>query len=124
MQLAIADNTGKVALWCYHDGTDEDGTIHFSVINGAWAGTFKDNTVYVEYTKGTFPGFLVWAGTAGLKEHTDGMWSKFPEGRYHEAMHWIQDQIDDPEYQMISFEQIKNYKPIVEVEDFWDDIPF
>ena len=123
MQLAIADNTGKVALWCYHDGTDEDGTIHFSVINGAWAGTFKDNTVYVEYTKGTFPGFLVWAGIAGLKEHADGHWSRFSDSYYNEAIAWIQEQIADPEYTMIPYEQIKAYEPEkYELDD--DDVPF
>lgn len=120
MQIAIADPSGKINLWCYHNGMDEDGFIRFSVINGAWDGKFKDNQVYVDYTKGIFPGFIVWAGNA-----------KFSDSRYNEAIHWIQEQIDDPEYAMIPLETVFEFKPdskkysdIDPDEWYDDDIPF
>jgi hypothetical protein len=39
MQIAIADNTGNISLWCEVIGINKDGSINFSVINGAWDGT-------------------------------------------------------------------------------------
>lgn len=132
MQIAIADINGKVNLWCYHNGTDEDGFIRFGVINGAWDGKFKDNEVYVDYTERLFPGFIVWAGeAAGLKQHEDGKWSRFSDGHYNEAIEWIQKQIDDPEYAMLPLETVYEYKPEFKkiydlYSDEWDedDIPF
>lgn len=132
MQIAIATPDGKVSLWCYHNGMDDDGSIRFSVINGAWDGKFKDNTVYVNYTKGTFPGMIVWAGeAAGLRQHENGKWSRFSDSYYNEAIAWIQDQIDDPEYAMLPLETVYEYKP--DNKKFYDldgnewdedDIPF
>lgn len=115
MQIAIADATGRVNLWCEHNGMNEDGSIKFWVINGAWYGTYHDGQVYVEYTKPTFPGILVWAGKA-----------KFNAGHYNEAIRWIQEQIDDPEYVMIPYEQIGEYNPpnYKDEKDEEDDIPF
>ena len=124
MQIAITDNTGKVQLWCYHEGMDEDGAIRFRVINGAWDGKFKDNTVYVNDTKASYPGFLVWAGIAGLKEHENHKWSRTPDYHYNDAIQWIQEQIDDPEYTMIPYEQINAYEPEKYELDDEDDVPF
>lgn len=119
MQIAIADSSGRINLWCHHNGMDEDGFIRFGVINGAWDGKFKDNQVYVDYTKAIFPGFIVWAGKAKY-------------GDYNAAIHWIQEQIDDPEYAMIPLETVYEFKPDYKKScdihnDGWyddDDIPF
>jgi len=112
MQIAIADSEGRVNIWCDHNGLDEDGAIRFSVINGGWDGRFKDNMVYVEYTKSYFPGHLVWAGSAKGRD-------------YNKAISWIQEQIDDPVYTMIPYEQIAEYNPPpYEYRDDEDDIPF
>lgn len=124
MQIAIADTTGKVSLWCAVNSINEDGSIDFYVLNGAWEGRYHNGTVYVEYTKATFPAMLVWVGTAGLQEHSDGKWSKFPDSYYNEAIHWIQDQIDEPNYVMTQPDQyVAPVREKVE-EDEWDDIPF
>jgi hypothetical protein len=118
MQIAIADSEGRVDLWCDYNGLDEDGSIRFSVINGAWDGRFKDNMVYVEYTKSSFPGHLVWAGSAKGRD-------------YNDAISWIQEQIDDPEYAMLPLETLFEYNPEYKMHydihnDEWydDDIPF
>lgn len=123
-QLAIADPDGTVGLWCDYEGTDENGFIHFFVINGAWRGTFKDNMVHIKYTKEDKPGLLVWVGVAGLKEHGDGKWSRFPDSRYNEAIDWIQEQIDMPGYNALPYEQIEEYKMPVREEDDDDEVPF
>lgn len=124
MQIAIADTTGKVSLWCDVNSINEDGSIDFYVLNGAWEGRYHNGTVYVEYTKATFPAMLVWVGTAGLQEHSDGKWSKFPDSYYNEAIHWIQEQIDDPDYVMTQPEQYVAPVREKDEEDEWDDIPF
>lgn len=132
MQIAISDLDGKVSLWCYHGGVDEDGFIHFNVINGLWNGKFKDNTVYVEHTKASYPGMIIWVGdAAGLKQHKDNKWSKFPDHCYNEAIAWIQEQIDNPEYVMLPLESVYEYKPKIKntynnQNDEWneDEIPF
>ena len=112
MQIAIADTTGNVSIWCEVIGINKDGSINFSVINGAWDGKYHNNTVYVEYTKATYPGFLVWVGRA-----------KFNEQDYNDAIPWIQDQIDDPEYVMTQPNQY--VEPVRQQrKNEPDDIPF
>ena len=90
MQIAIAYTDSKVALWCDVKNIDKDGTIYFSVINGGWEGRYQagyhDGTVYVEYTKETLPGMLVWVGDLS--------------GHYNDVIPWIQGCIDDPDYVM------------------------
>ena len=113
MQIAIADTTGKVSLWCDYNGMDEDGFIHFSVINGGWEGKFKDNTVYVNRYGTESPGILVWAGQA-----------KFNRYYYNKAILWIQEQIDDPDYVMTQPDQYVVPVRIKKDEDEWDDVPF
>lgn len=124
MQIAIADTTGKVNLWCSVNSINEDGSIDFYVINGAWNGRYHKDTVYVEYTKATYPGMLVWSGVAGLREHSDGKWSKYTDMNYNEAIQWIQEQIDDPDYVMTQPDQY--VAPYIEQDgdDEWDDVPF
>jgi hypothetical protein len=92
MQIAIADTTGKVSLWCSVTSINEDGSIDFYVINGAWSGRYDNGKVFVEYTKATYPGFLVWVGQA--KYRSDGGQD------YNDAIPWIQEQINDPAYVM------------------------
>lgn len=110
MKIAIADDTGKVSLWCSVDNINEDGSIDFDVINGAWRGKYHNNTVFVEYTKATFPGFLVWVGQKG--------------GNYNDVIPWIQEQIDNPDYVMIQPDQY--VKPVRErfEQDEDDEVPF
>jgi len=109
MQIAIATPDGKVSLWCDVTGINEDGSIDFWVINGAWKGRYHNGEVYVEYTKATYPGMLVWVGNA--------------PGDYNHAIHWIQDQIDDPDYVMTQPDQY--VAPVQEKDDEeWDDVPF
>lgn len=109
MQIAIADNDGRINLWCTVEGINEDGSINFWVINGAWDGVYNNGKVFVEYTKATFPGMLVWVGDK--------------DGNYNDVMRLIQEEIDDPEYVMTQPDQY--VAPVREVEeDEWDDIPF
>lgn len=126
MQIAIADTTGNVNLWCSVNSVNEDGSIDFYVLNGAWNGRYHNGQVYVEYTKATYPGMLVWVGTAGLREHSDGKWSKFADMHYNEAMSWIQEQIDDPDYVMTQPDQYvaPDYKRGEDEEWDEDDVPF
>lgn len=124
MQIAIADTTGKVSLWCSVNSINEDGSIDFYVINGAWSGRYHNGQVYVEYTKATLPGMLVWSGVAGLREHTDGKWSKYPDIHYNDAINWIEDQINDPEYVMTQPDQYVEPVREKDDEDEWDEIPF
>lgn len=120
VQIAIADMSGKVTLWCDYLGTDNDGFIHFNVINGAWNGRFKDNHVYVKDHEISYPGMLVWAGYA--KTHS-GVWCR---DSYNEAIPYIQDMIDDPEYVMMPYEVIAKVKITKLKEDTEDEdqIPF
>lgn len=120
VQIAIADMSGKVTLWCEYLGTDNDGFIHFIVINGRWYGRFKDNQVYIEDDEISYPGFLVWAGYA--KPHS-GVWYR---NSYNEAIVYIQDVIDDPEYVMMPYEVIAKVKITKLKEDTEDEdqIPF
>jgi hypothetical protein len=114
MQIAIADTTGNVSIWCNVNSINEDGSINFWVINGAWPGRYHNNRIFIEKdTEASFPGMLVWVGKA-----------KFSNWDYNEAIHWIQDQIDDPDYVMTQPDQyvepVREYKD----EDEWDDVPF
>lgn len=109
MQIAIANTDGKVSLWCSVNSINEDGSINFWVINGAWEGRYHNGQVYVEYTKALFPGILVWVGGRG--------------GDYNDAIRQIQEEIDNPEYVMTQPDQY--VEPVREQEeDEWDDIPF
>lgn len=111
MQIAIADTTGNVSLWCDVRNVNEDGSIDFYVLNGAWDGRYHNGTVFVEYTKATFPAMLVWVGSAkGID--------------YNEAIAWIQEQIDDPDYVMTQPDQYVEPVRVRDEEDEWDDIPF
>jgi hypothetical protein len=110
MQIAIADTEGRVNLWCIVNSINEDGSIDFYVINGAWNGRYHKDTVYVEYTKATYPGMLVWAGEKG--------------GNYNDVIVWIQGQIDDSEYVMTQPDQyVEPVREKIE-EDEWDEVPF
>lgn len=111
MQIAIADNDGRINLWCEVNSINEDGSINFWVINGAWDGKYHNGQVYVEYTKALFPGMLVWVGDA--------------KGNYNDVIPWIQDEIGKPDYVMTQPDQyVAPPKPIKEYDDEWDDIPF
>lgn len=110
MQIAIADTTGKVSLWCDVTNVNEDGSIDFVVINGAWRGRYDNGRVFVEYTKATFPGILVWVGEKG--------------GNYNDVIPKIQEEIDNPEYVMTQPDQYVEPVSEYEDEDEWDDIPF
>ena len=108
MQIAIADTTGNVSLWCSVNSINEDGSIDFDVINGAWRGRYNNGKVFVEYTKATFPGMLVWVGSRNED--------------YNEAIRKIQEEVDNPGYVMIQPDQY--VEPVRDEEDEWDDIPF
>lgn len=110
MQIAIADTNGKISLWCDVSSINEDGSIDFYVINGAWDGRYHNGTVYVEYTKATFPAMLVWVGER--------------DGNYNDVIWRIQEEIDDPDYVMTQPDQY--VEPVREKkEDTWfDEIPF
>lgn len=116
MQIAIATTDGKVSLWCDIDSIDEDGTIHFNVINGGWNGTFKDNMVHVNYTNNDIPGLLVWAGHA-----------KFNVSYYNEAIGYIQNLISSDDYVLTPPESIKNIfleEKKRYAETYQDEVPF
>ena len=109
MQIAIANTDGNVSLWCSVNSINEDGSIDFDVINGAWRGRYNNGKVFIEYTKATIPGFLVWVGSRG--------------GTYNDVIPKIQEEIDNPEYVMTHPDQY--VEPVREVEeDEWDDVPF
>jgi hypothetical protein len=110
MQIAIADLNGRVNLWCSVNSINEDGSIDFWVLNGAWRGRYNNGNVFVEYTEATFPGILVWVGQRG--------------GNYNDVIPQIQEEIDNPEYVMTQPDQY--VEPVSEDEDEWidDDIPF
>ena len=109
MQIAIAYTDGRVSLWCKVESINEDGSIDFWVINGAWAGRYNNGKVFIEYTKATIPGMLVWVGSRG--------------GDYNDAIRQIQEEIDNPEYVMTQPDQY--VAPVREVEeDAWDEVPF
>lgn len=110
MQIAIAYPDGKVSLWCEVNSINEDGSINFYVINGAWNGKYHNGTVYVEYTKATHPGMLVWVGSKG--------------GNYNDVIPWIQEQINDPDYVMTQPDQYVEPAYDREEDGEWDDIPF
>jgi hypothetical protein len=109
MQIAIANTDGNVSLWCSVNSINEDGSIDFDVINGAWRGRYNNGKVFIEYTKATIPGFLVWVGSRG--------------GNYNDVIPKIQEEIDNPEYVMTQPDQY--VEPVREQEeDEWDDVPF
>jgi hypothetical protein len=109
MQIAIANTDGNVSLWCSVNSINEDGSIDFDVINGAWRGRYNNGKVFIEYTKATIPGMLVWVGSRG--------------GDYNDAIRQIQEEIDNPEYVMIQPDQY--VEPVKEQDDeYVDDVPF
>ena len=109
MQIAIANTDGNVSLWCSVNSINEDGSIDFDVINGAWRGRYNNGKVFIEYTKATIPGILVWVGQKG--------------GNYNDVIPNIQEEIDNPEYVMTQPDQY--VEPVREYEeDEWDDVPF
>lgn len=110
MQIAIAYPDGKVNLWCDVTSINEDGSIDFWVINGAWDGRYHNGQVYVNYTKATFPAMLVWVGDR--------------DGDYNEVIPWIQEQIADPDYVMTQPDQYIEPVRETDEQDEWDDIPF
>ena len=109
MQIAIANTDGNVSLWCNVNSINEDGSIDFDVINGAWRGRYNNGKVFIEYTKATIPGILVWVGSRG--------------GNYNDVIPQIQEEIDNPEYVMTQPNQY--VEPAREQEeDEWDEVPF
>jgi len=108
MQIAIADSAGKVSLWCNVESINDDGSIDFYVINGAWDGRYHNGNVFIKYTKETIPGFLVWVGSRG--------------GHYNVAIRQIQEEIDAPEYVMTQPDQY--VEPVRIVDELDDDVPF
>lgn len=83
--VAIGDlATGKVSLWCEETRATETGYV-FEVLNGAWEGTYDRDagTVYVHYTKRTFPARELWRGVVPALHNGD----------YNTAMAWIQAQV-------------------------------
>lgn len=116
MQIAIADTTGKVILWCAHEGFTDDGAIKFYVINGAWHGSIQGEVVCIDATKKSFNGnHIVWQGKA-----------PYSDRQYNEAMEWIQRQVpkgiprDYIWVNSIVFTEEKQQKP----RRYDDDIPF
>lgn len=87
--LAHPGRPKEVALWCEHVSTMEDGTILFSVINGAWNGRFRpaDGELLVEETNTKLPAVEVWRGE--VPEGIAGGW----HNNYDGAIIWIEDQI-------------------------------
>lgn len=115
MQIAIAAATGKVSIWCSVDKINKDGSIDFSVINGAWDGTYHDGQVYVKHTNELFSGNLVWVGERG--------------GNYNDVIPWIQEQIKDPDYVMVQPDQyLENEMVTFHTDeddiDWNDEVPF
>ena len=110
MQIAIADSAGKVSLWCSVDSINDDGSIDFYVINGAWGGRYHNENVFIKYTKETIPGFLVWVGNQN--------------GHYNDAILQIQEEIDAPEYVMTQPDQYIEPVKEQEQDEYDDDIAF
>ena len=82
MQFAIGDEKGNAWLWCEQHGVLSDGRIAFEVINGAWTGIYdpQKHEIYVDYTKETHYGKLIWQGKA-------------PFSHYNGALAWINEQV-------------------------------
>lgn len=78
--LAIGNR--DVELWVTDLEFHDTGRISFYVINGAWSGSLLDGSVYVNQTKTSFPGDILWEGRA-----------PFGHERYNEAIAWITEQI-------------------------------
>ena len=111
MQIAIATPDGRVSLWGDVSSINEDGSIDFYVINGAWDGRYHNGQVYIEYTKATIPGMLVWVGSR--------------DGNYNDVIPWIQDEIVKPDYVMTQPDQyVAPPKQAREEDDWEDDVPF
>lgn len=51
------------------DRDGKDGVRHFIVLNGAWTGSFKDDTVTVGGVGTKFPAVLVWEGYGNSKDY-------------------------------------------------------
>lgn len=110
MQIAIANASGRINCWCSVRNINEDGSIDFWVINGAWSGRYDNGSVFVEDTKETLPGTLVWVGS-----HT---------GNYNDVIPLIQEEINTPDYVMIQPDQYVEPKREPKDYDWDDDIPF
>lgn len=109
MQIAIANADGNVSIWCDVRSINEDGSIDFWVINGAWKGRYSNGQVFIEDTKKTVPGILVWVG-----EREEG---------YNDVIPWIEEEIKKPDYVMVQPDQY--VEPEREPDDDeWNDIPF
>lgn len=110
MQIAIAKDDLKISIWCEVTDEDSDGTIHFTVLNGAWDGWINGDEIYVKDTyESHFGNKIVWKGVAPFSS-----WS------YNEAISWIQESVDS------SGGRIRDYiyiEPKSKYDDE-DDIPF
>lgn len=115
MQIAIGNMDMEAALWCEHEGVQEDGGIKFYVINGAWGGILypdRDEIIVIHNDgnkSNPVPGKLCWQGKA-----------PFHSFDYNEALDWIRGEVIKNGYRLKDY--IYMPEPIEESED--DDIPF
>ena len=87
LQIAIGRD-GDVDLWCVDRGFTPEGGLKFWVINGHWAGTYRNGRVTIGYDdddneagapRGThYPGKLLWRGRTPFRDED-----------YNEAMSWL-----------------------------------
>jgi len=84
MQFAIACKDGNASIWCEQNSVLPDGRITFIVINGDWTGIYdpQKHEIYVDYTKETIYGKLIWQGKAPFYSHD-----------YNSALRWIDEQV-------------------------------
>jgi hypothetical protein len=76
---ADAHPSPESMIWCSEKWRDGDA-IHFTCINGAWDGIFKDGNVIVYEDK--FPSKEVWRGVVPPEQ-----------GNYNDALKWIETQL-------------------------------
>lgn len=84
-QLAFAERGSRdVTLWCQDLGRTRAGMRRFTVINGAWDGTFDPQTgmLTIDHTRAASPVDLLWEGTAPF-DHAD----------YNAAIAWLNQQV-------------------------------
>lgn len=77
--IAIGKGT-VVALWCHplrHN--------RFEVINGGWSGKVTPDGIFVEETKATLPGDVIWRGEVPAPFNRD----------YNDAIRWIEDELNN-----------------------------
>lgn len=119
-QIAIGHTPDQVSIWADIRSVDQNGDIHFHVINGAWDGVFKqffdEGTVYVIDTQQSYPAHIIWIGDIGWND-------------YNKAIETINEQIADPEYRVdytlmppIGYSHMDRQKVMYGDDD--DDIPF